>query len=161
MPLTVAGVETEIVSLLSGKLIALDVSTLTNGSNPDLRGPIRKALGWLGLSASNPPLVVNADLATMTGWDIEKYLDAVTLEALYICMGQCAGVDMKVGTNEQRWSQLSAEIKAMISSLEARLLKPYGPNVQGGAVGMPSHHIPHSVPLLRPDYVGPYGVRFS
>ncbi len=142
MAITVANTESEVVTRLRGKLVRLSLSVLVNGSNPDLKGPIRRSLGWVGMSPAAPPAVTDADLADVTGWDVEKLFDAATLEALYVCLGNCASVDETVGLNSQSLSQLSAQILAMIKALEERLTKPYGPNVQGGAVGQMAGGVP-------------------
>ena len=144
MPLTVAAVESDVVTNLRGKLVALGMSTVTDGTNDDLMSSIRKSLNYVGRTVADPTTVTDSDLSPVSGWDAEKLFDAATLETLYVCLGQCSDVDETVGTNQQRWSQLAAQITSQIKELEEKLLKPYGPNMPRGAVG--TMHAGHPMP---------------
>jgi hypothetical protein len=135
MPLTVASVENEVVGRLRGKLTALSLSTVNDGTNVDLAGPIRKALSYLGLAAADPVAAVDDDVSGITGQDAERFYDAVTLEALYVCLGNCVGIDEQVGTNLQKNSQIADQIRALIKVYEDKLTKPFGPNVPRSACG--------------------------
>ncbi len=162
MPLTLASVDTVLVGRLRGKLASLSLSVLVDGTNPDLMDSIRKALAWVGVVPADPALVTDADLAPIpAGGPTERFLDAATLELLYVMLGQCVDVDQMLDSEQQMLSQVARQIEAMIKMLEARLLKPYGPGmvkpvVAPSPVGVPIPNDPFIVPN-RTSYSGyPY-----
>jgi hypothetical protein len=147
MSLTVAGIENEIIGRIRGTLSNrfYQLSILASGSNPDLRGPIRRAVRFLGGNTADALNVVDADLAAFTGWDIERLIDAAILETLKSCLGQCLSfVDFKTGEDEQLLSQMAAGLRAEIATLEQRVNEPYGPTLGPAVVatmtgqGMPN-----------------------
>lgn len=144
MALTIAGIESELVARLRGKLVNpyWTLSVLTSGSNPDLRGPIRYAVRALGGEPADALAVVDADVAGFTGWDVEKLLDLATIQTLKACLGQIAFVDVQVDSDMQRLSQLNGQIMAEIAYYEQRLNE--GPNRGAAVVGkMTGSTIPH------------------
>lgn len=147
MALTRAGIEGEIVSRIRGTLTNrfYQLSILTNGSNLDLNGPIRRAVRFLGGNTADALNVVDADLAPFTGWNVERLIDAAILETLRTCLGQCLSfVDFKTGEDEQYLSQMAAGLQQEIAALEQRVNEPYGPTLSPAVVtvmagqGMPN-----------------------
>lgn len=147
MPLTRAGIENEIVSKLKGRLANrfFTLSVLTNGSNPDLNGPIRRAVRGMGYDTADPLAVVDADLAPFSGWNIEKLIDWARLETLKVCLGQFNDVDVKTDEDEQYLSQFARQVQAEIAYYEKLISEPYGPSINpaatsamGGSPGIPN-----------------------
>ena len=128
MSLTVAGIEGELVTRLRGKLANSywTMSVAANGSNPDLRGPIRYAVRSLGGEPADPLTLVDADVSGFSGWDVERLLDIASIQVLKACLGQIAFVDVQVDSDMQRLSQLNAQIMAEITYYEQRINE--GPN---------------------------------
>jgi len=88
MPLTRANVETILIGR-AGKILALaglDGLTRT-GANPDLGDPIRVGLASLGLGTATLGVVVDADFAPITAFNVDQLLDVATLAALEAALG--------------------------------------------------------------------------
>jgi hypothetical protein len=136
MAITRAGIEAELVGKMRGKLANgfYTLSVLTDGGNPDLNGPIRRAVLTLGGTVAGELTVADADLAPFSGWDVERLLDAARVEALKTCLDQCAFVDVQADQDEMKLSQLAGQIQAEITYLEQRLSEPYGLNVNPSVV---------------------------
>ena len=137
MSLTVAGIEAELVAKMRGKLANSywTLSVVTDGTNPDLRGPIRRAVLSLGGTTADPLAVADADVAGYSGWDVERLLDFARLETLKVCLGQSLFVDVQAEQDMQRLSQITSQIMAEIASLEQRVNEAVGPNRGVGVVG--------------------------
>lgn len=137
MSLTRAGLENELVLKLRGMLVNRfwTMSVLVNGSNPDLNGPIRRAIRLLGYDTVDPLNVVDADLAPFTGIVVEKLLDVARLETLKSCLDQRIDVDVTTGLDTQRLSTLKAQILSEITYLEQRISEPYGAFLNPVAIG--------------------------
>lgn len=133
------------------RAVGLD-GTTQNGTNADLNDPIRRALRTLGCDSADPINVVDADLAPVTGWQVEKLLDAAELRLLESIWGNWAEVSQRISQGENEFQQLADRIQTRIECLEERLRKPYGPNVGAAAVGRIDHgrHIPYDRPLMPP-----------
>lgn len=124
MPLTVAGLEAETISRVGGKLAQAGLSPLTDGNNPDLKGPIRKALRYVGVLPADPATVGDSDLANVPPGMAEVYMDAVTLESLYAAQGRFLnGFDQKVQDQSQSLHQIMADLAAMILDYQSRVPK--------------------------------------
>lgn len=157
MPLTVSGIETELVAKLRGKLSNAywTLSVLTNGSNPDLRGPIRRAVLSLGGTTADPLAVVDADVAGFSGWDVERLIDFARLETLKVCLGQSLYVDVQAEQDMQRLSQITSQLQSEIAYLEQRVNEAVGPNRSPAVVGsMTGSTIPND-PFPRYQYRRP------
>lgn len=130
MALTRAAVENELVVKMRGKLANQfwTMSVLVNGSNPDLNGPIRRAVRSLGGGVANADglTVSDADLAPFTGWIVEKLIDQARVEVIKDCIGQAALCDVQADTDLQKLSQIEASLLAELTYLEQRLIEPYG-----------------------------------
>lgn len=137
MSLTVAGIEGELVAKLRGMLANRfwTLSTVTTGSNPDLRGPIRRAVLSLGGTTADPLAVVDADVAGFSGWDVERLLDFARLETLRVCLGQSMFVDVQVEQDMQRLSQIKDDLMDQIAYYEQLTSKATGPNRGAAVVG--------------------------
>ncbi len=126
----------EIVGSLLGKLTIVGLSVVRDHTNPDVIGSVRKGLGYVGVTPA-AFIPVDADLAGITGWNVEKLLDAATLETCYKIEGSAVLYDQKIDTEEKDLSKVAEDIRAMIRILQDKLAKPYGPNQLKGQVGSP------------------------
>lgn len=133
MPLTVAAIEEELLTELGPYLatVGLDAAT-ADGTNPSLRGPIRRAVLHLGGSTAGPIAVADADLLPFEGWQVERLLDVAKLRAFEICWGNWPKVSFSAGGNSQQLSDLADRLKAWIDFLTKRIAEPYGLGVPIG-----------------------------
>ena len=133
MELTVALIEAELLVRLGPylKRVGLD-GTAADGTNAALRGPIRGAVWWLDRATADPIAVVDADVAGVAGFALERLLDVAELKALEICWGNWPEVDQQAGEERQDLSQLADRLERRIKALTERITKPYGPTVEGG-----------------------------
>ena len=141
MPLTVAAIEAELLILVGPYLrrVGLD-GTTADGTNVALRGPIRRAVLTLGLTTAGPVAVVDADVAAVAGFALEKLLDVAELKALEMCWGNWPEVDQSAEGTSQSLSQLADRLERRIKSLMERTVKPYGPAAESGLIPGPSAH---------------------
>jgi len=137
MSLTVANVEAELVNRQSARLVYVGYSILTNGSNPNLAGPIRRAYVYTtGLTPASIATVTNTDLANITDSPTyERLCDAAELATLRIVLGQLTDVDAEADDGKLRSSQLMAQILKEIAELEASLQNPTGAFLPAGQMG--------------------------
>lgn len=122
-------------------------SVVTDGSNPSLNGPIRRALASLGFACSSPPAVTDADLApvlpagsttpTADAWRFERLIDLACLTALRNVLWFTTGedVDWKAGIDEVKASQFVTQLGKDIAQLEEAVSKPLGPDAPAISVG--------------------------
>lgn len=141
MPLTVAAIEAELLILVGPYLrrVGLD-GTTADGTNVALRGPIRRAVLTLGLTTAGPVAVVDADVAAVAGFALEKLLDVAELKALEMCWGNWPEVDQSAEGTSQSLSQLADRLERRIKALMERTVKPYGPAAESGFIPGPSMH---------------------
>ncbi len=141
MPLTVAAIEAELLILVGPYLrrVGLD-GTTADGTNVALRGPIRRAVLTLGLTTAGPVAVVDADVAAVAGFALEKLLDVAELKALEMCWGNWPEVDQSAEGTSQSLSQLADRLERRIEALMERVVKPYGPAAESGLIPGPSAH---------------------
>lgn len=121
MSTTRAAVEGELVGKYRGVMANRywTLSVLIDGTNPDLNGPIRRAA--LSLGGTPGLVVVDADVAGFSGWQLERLLDYAGLELLRVLSHQGVFVDVQVDSDMQRLSQIKSQLFAEIASLEQRL----------------------------------------
>ena len=151
--LTRAGVESELIDRCGVLLVKVGRNgTTCDGTNPNLNDPIRRGLRTLGLDTADPILVADADLATVTGWSIEKLLDAAELRCLESIWGSWAEVCQKIGLGSIELQQLTDRIERRIDHLVTRLRQPYGPNTGAPVVGAirKGRVTPNDQPVLAP-----------
>src|SRR5918997_857232 len=122
MPLSVAAIESELLVLVGPYLrrVGLD-GTTADGSNAALRGAIRRAVLSLGLATGDPIAVVDADVADISGLDLEKLLEVAELKALETCWGNWPEVDQQAGEERQDLSQLADRIDRRVRFLSDRI----------------------------------------
>ena len=130
-------------------------------SNPDLAGPIRKALVGVGINPADPVTVTDSDVSVLAGQRFEKFLDLAKLGVLRSILGNCSEVDEQVGTNYQKLSQLAEQVRAEIADLEQLVRSPYGLGVAPAAASKGAGSVMPNDPLkpcsvVRPWYQWPY-----
>lgn len=122
MPLTVAAIEAELLTLLGPFLDAVGLDATTHdGTNAALRGPIRRAVARLGLTTADPIDVADADLVDLTRTQYERLISLAQLRALEVIWGNWAEVDEKAGEESQSLSQLADRIERWIKALKEEL----------------------------------------
>lgn len=134
--LTRAGFESVLISRAAGKmkLAGMD-STTKDGTNADLADPIRRAVQSMGVVTSDPVSPADSDLATFTGFAVEKLYDLAHVQLLYNILGRGEDFfDQATGQDQQKLSQVAEQIQADIAKLESRLKEPYGPTLPGSGV---------------------------
>ncbi len=164
MPLTRAAVENELVLKLRGKLQTRfwTLSIATDGTNPDLNGPMRRAVRGMGYETSDPLTVADVDFAvfvTLPGWNIEKLLDWARLETLKVCRDQFIDVNVQAGVDRQDLGTLASQIGDEIAYLEQRISEPYGPSINPAVLGVMSGGNANSINGMPNDPFQPCGTR--
>src|SRR6185436_5322633 len=138
MSLTRSQTEVELLTRvrgIMGVVPGLDAST-SDGSNLDLNGPIRRALGFIGYFAVDVGNVTDTDLASVTGWQVEQLFDVAELRLWENIWGNWPYWKYQISDASASPEQLADRICDRISMLEERIREPYGPNVGSGAVGV-------------------------
>lgn len=122
MPLTVADIEAELLTLVGPYLtrVGLD-GTTSDGTNVSLRGPIRRAVRRLGIETADSHAVADGDLADIGGDTYETFLDLAELRTLELCWGNWAKFDQQAGEERQFLDQLRMGIERRIKTLTERL----------------------------------------
>lgn len=138
MALTRAAIENELVLKLKGKLVTRfwTLSILTNGTNPDLNGPMRRAIRGMGEDTADPLVVADGDFAPFVGWAIEKLLDWARLETLKVCRDQFIDVNVQAGVDRQDLATLASQLADEIAYLEGKISEPYGPSINPAMLGV-------------------------
>jgi hypothetical protein len=135
MPLTRADVESVLIARCGAALAVVGMNgTLADGTNPDLSDPIRHATRMFGISLIGTVSVTDADLATITGFGIERLIDMAERRIFETLLDRFVYVDTQVDRDSQKYDQLRKGWQARIDAITASLAKPYGPGV-GGAQG--------------------------
>ena len=131
MSLTVASVEAVLIRRCGPAMavVAMDVSSTS--PNPDLADPIRIAARGLGLSLASPLSVVDADLASLAGFAVERLLDLAERRTLETVLNRYTEVDAQVDRDAQKASQFADRLVRRIAALDVGLAKPYGPGSRG------------------------------
>ena len=151
--LTRAAIEGELIDRVGVLMtkVGRDGATV-DGTNVNLNDPIRRGLRSLGLDTADPIQVTDADLAVVTGWSIEKLLDAAELRCIESIWGNWAEVSQKISLGQVELQQLAERMERRIDHLVERLRKPYGPNAGGPVVGSirKGRFTPNDQPVLAP-----------
>jgi len=141
MPLTRANVETILIGR-AGKILALaglDGLTRT-GANPDLGDPIRVGLASLGLGTATLGVVVDADFAPITAFNVDQLLDVATLAALEAALGNLDQPDQTADTdNVQSLGKLRDSIEATVRRKRLQAERQYGyglPSLTAGVLDL-------------------------
>lgn len=144
MSLARAAVEAEIVDRIGPRMAFMGMSVITDGTNPSLNGPIRKALAGMGFPMAAPLLVTDADLAgfydsglsspARNAWRVERLCDLACLNAMQSILFKTTDVDWKAGVDELKAHQFVDDVRADLAALEAKAAEPYGPDLPSAVV---------------------------
>ncbi len=126
MGLTRAAIEGILVRRCRARLAAAGLSTLTDGSNPDLNDALCQALRALGLAAADAGSVTDADLAAVTAEQIDALLDVAELRTLETVAGNLALVDVAIGPRREELSQLADQVEKAIARLQRKIEREHG-----------------------------------
>ncbi|MDR3634341.1 MAG: hypothetical protein P4L84_11100 [Isosphaeraceae bacterium] len=141
MPLTVQSVRQVIVNRLGPKLARVGITTDATVAGGVLDDCIRRAAGELGVIVATPLTVVDGDLVSLAGWQVEKLADLSTLAALRCVLGAATAVDQKVSHGEQKLNQFVKDVAAQIDQLQRELERsPFGPDIPTAAVAQIKAH---------------------
>ena len=133
MTLTRANAETELVSRTKGKMELVGMAVTVVGTNADLNGPLSTALRKMGLAPASPITVTDTDLANLTDADIDEYLDRAELRLLENIHRNYTLVDIKSGPQDEKLSQLAAQLEKSIELLSAKIKSEYGDSGAGSS----------------------------
>jgi len=133
MTLTRANAETELVSRAKGKMELVGMAVTVVGTNADLNGPLSTALRKMGLAPASPITVTDTDLANLTDADIDEYLDRAELRLLENIHRNYTLVDIKSGPQDEKLSQLAAQLEKSIELLSAKIKSEYGDSGAGSS----------------------------
>lgn len=117
-------VETIIVKRLSGWLNQAGMSTITNGTNPDLNDSIGWAIRKLGGSVANPINVTNADLLNIGPED--ALLDLVELRTLETIQTNYVKVNSTVGPRKEEFNNLRTALSSLIPARRKQIESEWG-----------------------------------
>ena len=133
MTLTSAYAETELVSRAKGKMELVGMAVTVVGTNADLNGPLSTALRKMGLAPASPITVTDTDLANLTDADIDEYLDRAELRLLENIHRNYTLVDIKSGPQDEKLSQIAAQLEKSIELLSAKIKSEYGDSGAGSS----------------------------
>ena len=114
-----------------------------DGTNKSLAGPIRKGVGQCGGTVATPPLVTDADVATVTT-DFERLIHICRYHLLLKIRGNWPFVDQAKGPTRQDLDQLAKRIKEWIDEYIEEFKDPesapgavevYDPSPESGLLG--------------------------
>jgi hypothetical protein len=122
MPVTVAGIESELVARLGQYLLRFSMDgTTVDGTNVALRGPIRWAVSRLRIETADAIDVADGDLTTLTRATYETFLDLAEYKVLNVLWGNWAEVTQSLGSESQSLSDLSDRLDRRIAVLKGEL----------------------------------------
>lgn len=143
MSLTRAAVEAEIVSEIGPRMAFMGVPVVTDGTNPSLNGPIRKALADMGFPTAIPLVVADGDLSTFyaagidnpgrNAWRLNKLIELTCIRVMQTLLFATTGndVDWKNGVDELKAHQWVDDLRKDLAAMEARAAQPYGADLPG------------------------------
>lgn len=134
MAITRAQVEQSIVGRLRGKMALAGLSTIADGSNPDLNDPISVALRKLGKPVSNP--VADHDLISLTDYEYDELLDRAELRTLQNIVGSLDLVDITVGSRRESLNQLAEQCEKAIARLMRSISTEFGAGITAGTLDL-------------------------
>ena len=126
MTLTRANAEVELVGRAKGKMELVGMAVTVVGTNADLNGPLASALRKMGIAPASPITVTDTDLANLTDADIDEYLDRAELRLLENIHRNYTLVDIKSGPQDEKLSQIAAQLEKAIETLSAKIRSEYG-----------------------------------
>lgn len=139
MAFTRADIEEELIEECGPFVAVVGGNALTkDGTNKSLEGPIRRAIERSGGTVADPPLVTDADVATVTG-----SFSTLTFFARYFLLQKCrsrwAEWDQKQGNESQNLSDIRKALDAMIEEINEQLKDPdLIPGVEVNDIGVAS-----------------------
>lgn len=135
--MTRAELERSIVGAAGGFMVKAGRSTVADGTNPDLAGPIDSALRRAGLAPAAYQAPEDADLAAVPPGAIMYVTALANAEAFHSLRGWLAKVDQAVGPTNQKLSQYAAQAAELAAFWEERAtaVEPSGPTGDGAAAG--------------------------
>jgi len=127
MTLTRANAEVVLLKRTSNYMDAADMDATTeDGTNVDLNDPIGYAIRICGGTVSSITLVVDDDVATVDGDDVDKLLDVAELRILESFLSQYDKFGLKVGPRSEYQSQLAERLEPKVKRMQKRLDTMYG-----------------------------------
>lgn len=139
MALTRAQAEVILVDRLGPMMSKAGMAVTFAGSNADLVDPLGWAIRRMGYTVATFGAVTDADLASVATADIDQLLDLAEYRTLLNISGNIALVDTKVGSREEKLSQLVPQIRELIRIRWTQLEEEYGvgtPSLEGGVIGL-------------------------
>lgn len=126
MALTIAQIETILVSRRSGYMSAADLAVTVVGTNADLVDPIGYAIRQVGGSVNSYGAVTDTDLLSVDSSDYDMLFDFAEYRLLLNLKGRYGKVDIKAGHLAESLSQMADQLKEDIATMAAYLTDFYG-----------------------------------
>lgn len=109
-------------------LILLGLSTVTDGTNPDLADPLARAVRQIGGTTADPGSPTDAEISaissTATG-GVDRVLDAAEIALLYSIVGNWDVVNYTLDGRDEEFDNLLDAIQTMLSNLQKDYQKRY------------------------------------
>ena len=127
MALTRANVELILIRRAGNLLTAAGLDgTTVDGTNVDLNDPIGYGIRNVGGTVTDVTSVADADLAGISTDDYDALFDYAEYRLLQNIAGNLDSVDIRVGPQEQKLSQLADFLDRRLNRLKAKLEDEYG-----------------------------------
>lgn len=120
LAITRSSIETEVISELGPLLTLAAKSTLTNGANPDLNGPLAFSLQALGITPNDPTNVSDADCAAITNAQYTVICQLVAYYALKKCLDSLCIPNEKAQDRDQEWNEMVRRFTQQMMFLQAQ-----------------------------------------
>lgn len=95
------------------------------GNDADLVDPLRWALSMLGVTTASLTAIVDADLITINGIEIDALLDLAELRTLEISLGNLTSVTVKAGPVTQNLSDLAKNLISILDTKRKGIIARY------------------------------------
>ena len=127
MSLTRANAEVVLISRAGNLMTAAGLDGVTvDGTNSDLNDPIGYGIRKVGGTVADVTNVADSDLTSISSDDYDEFFDYSEYRLLQNIAGNLDDVDIRVGPQEQKLSQLADFLDRRIERLKSKLEAEYG-----------------------------------
>ncbi len=171
--MTRAEVAVEIIGRVGAWFALVGKSAVTDGTNPDLNSPIRRALAALKITVADPAHVTDAEIGQVPAAKVEEFFNLVEFFALDGLTGSITGSVSQLGPRREDQTKIVAPLTARLKRLSdltkddrpdapveagefKRTIFPYAPVAvhavwRAGAGQMPAQAATPIIPTPTPD----------
>ncbi len=115
--MTRADVEVEIIGRVGSWFALVGKSSVTDGTNPDLNSPIRRALASLKITVADPAHVTDAEIGQVPADKNEEFFNLVEFFALDGLTGSITGSVSQLGPRREDQTKIVAPLTARLKRL--------------------------------------------